>query len=81
MLAYFAVLTLRGSGKHAISVGEAAVLVVLIGFSRAYLGAHYVNDVVGGFAAGGAWLSAVIMACETMRRRAVANQTSQLSPP
>jgi membrane-associated phospholipid phosphatase len=41
-----------GSGKRvAVAVG-AAVLVVLIGFGRAYLGAHYLSDVVGGFAAG-----------------------------
>jgi membrane-associated phospholipid phosphatase len=69
MLAYFAVLTLKGWGKHAFSVGGAAVLVVLIGFSSVYLGAHYVSDVVGGFAAGGAWLGALITAWEAIRRR------------
>jgi len=68
MLAYFAVLTLRGRGKSALSVGGVAVLVILIGFSRAYLGAHYLSDVVGGFAAGGAWLSAVITVREAIRR-------------
>jgi membrane-associated phospholipid phosphatase len=68
MLTYFAVLTLRGRGKTALSVGAVAVLVVLIGFSRAYLGAHYLSDVVGGFAAGGAWLSAVITVQEAIRR-------------
>jgi undecaprenyl-diphosphatase len=35
----------------------AAVLVMLIGFSRLYLGVHYPSDVIGGFAAGAAWLS------------------------
>ena len=60
MLAYFAVLTIRGRGKRAVLVGGAGVLVILIGFSRVYLGAHYFSDVVGGFVAGGAWLSAVI---------------------
>ena len=81
MLAYFAVLTLRGLGKRAISVGGAMVLVAFIGFSRAYLSAHYVSRVVGGFAAGGAWLSAVITAREAMRRRDVANQRVQKSSP
>jgi undecaprenyl-diphosphatase len=81
MLAYFAVLTLRGLGKRVISVGGAMVPMALIGFSRAYLSAHFVSDVVGGFAAGGAWLSAVITAREAMRRRDVANLRVQKSSP
>ena len=81
MLAYFAVLTFSGRGKRAGSVGGAAVLVILIGFSRVYLGAHYVSDVIGGFAAGGAWLSAVITGWETIRRRDVASQRGQASTP
>jgi membrane-associated phospholipid phosphatase len=72
MLAYFAVLASRGQGKRALSVGGAAVLVTLIGFSRPYLGAHYFSDVAGGFAAGGAWLSAVITGWEAMRQPDVA---------
>jgi membrane-associated phospholipid phosphatase len=72
MLAYFAVLALRDRGKRGISVGGAAVLVALIGLSRLYLGAHYFSDVVGGFAAGGAWLSAVITGWEAIRRRDMA---------
>ncbi len=40
------------------------MLVVLIGFGRAYLGAHYLSDVAGGFVAGGAWLGAVIAGWE-----------------
>src|SRR5919106_318545 len=81
ILAYFAVLTFSGRGKRAGSVGGAAVLVILIGFSRVYLGAHYVSDVIGGFAAGGAWLSAVITGWEAMRRRDMANRRRQASSP
>jgi membrane-associated phospholipid phosphatase len=58
MLAYFAMLTLRSWVARAVAVGVAPVLVVLIGSSRVYLGAHYVSDVVGGLAVGGAWLRA-----------------------
>ena len=80
MLAYFAVLILSGSGKHvAVAVG-AAVLVVLIGFGRAYLGAHYLSDVVGGFVAGGAWLGAVIAGWEAMRCRGSEGRGDQASP-
>ncbi|CAH0347298.1 phosphatase PAP2 family protein [Bacillus sp. CECT 9360] len=34
-----------------------ALIILLIGISRIYLGVHYPSDVVGGFAAGGAWLT------------------------
>jgi membrane-associated phospholipid phosphatase len=74
MLAYFATLTLRGKGKRAASVGGAAVLVVLVGFSRVYLGAHYVSDVVAGFVAGGAWVSVVITGWQATRRRDLASR-------
>jgi len=33
-----------------------AVLVLFVGFSRIFLGVHYVTDVVGGFLVGGFWL-------------------------
>ena len=81
MLAYFAVLTLRGGGKRAALIGGASVLVILIEFSRIYLGAHYVSDVVGGFVAGGVWLSVVITGWQTVRRRGVASRRYQTRPP
>ena len=46
-----------------------AVLVILIGFSRLYLGQHYLSDVLGGYAAGVVWLASTISAVETLRRR------------
>jgi membrane-associated phospholipid phosphatase len=42
----------------------AGLLVAAIGLSRLYLGVHYPSDVLGGFAAGVAWLSA----CGVVRR-------------
>ena len=80
MLAYFAVLISSGSGKRVAVVVGAAVLVVLIGFSRAYLGAHYVSDVVGGFVAGGAWLGAALAGWEAMRGRDTEGRGGQASP-
>jgi membrane-associated phospholipid phosphatase len=81
MIVYFAVLTVRRQSTRAVSVGGAALIEILIGFSRVYLGAHCVSDVIGGFAAGGAWLGAVITAWEVVRRRYIANGRGQASSP
>ncbi|MBM7692496.1 undecaprenyl-diphosphatase [Peribacillus deserti] len=34
-----------------------AIVILLIGISRIYLGVHYPSDVIAGFAAGGVWLT------------------------
>src|SRR5215204_4320508 len=68
MLAYFAVLALRTWESRMGLVLGAALLVLLIGFSRMYLGVHYLSDVLAGYAAGGVWLSALITGAETIRR-------------
>jgi membrane-associated phospholipid phosphatase len=68
MLAYFAVLTLRSWRARTAVVTGVALLVILIGFSRMYVGVHYFSAVVAGYAAGGVWLSALITGAETIRR-------------
>jgi membrane protein DedA with SNARE-associated domain/membrane-associated phospholipid phosphatase len=68
MLTYFAVLALDSWRARTAAVFGAALLVVLIGFSRMYLGVHYFSDVVAGYAAGGVWLSALITGAEAVRR-------------
>lgn len=69
MLAYFLVLALKTWRARTAVVFGTALLVLLIGFSRTYLGVHYLSDVVAGYAAGGAWLSACITGMELVRRR------------
>jgi membrane protein DedA with SNARE-associated domain/membrane-associated phospholipid phosphatase len=68
MLAYFAVLTLKTWRTRTAIVFGTGLLVLLIGFSRLYLGVHYFSDVVAGYAAGGVWLSTCITAMEFARR-------------
>lgn len=51
-------------------VGLLAVLLVLIGISRLYLGVHYLTDVVAGYLAGFIWTDAVILGGHVLGRRA-----------
>ena len=48
----------------------AALLILAIGFSRLYLGVHYLSDVAAGFAAGIFWLSICITGVEVGRASA-----------
>jgi undecaprenyl-diphosphatase len=69
LLAYLLMLSLPRVWMRLGVVSGLTLLVLAIGFSRIYLGAHYLSDVLGGYAVGGVWLAACITAVETMRRR------------
>lgn len=49
--------------------GISAVLIVLIGISRIYLGAHYPSDVIAGHLAGAIWLILCLLALEYVKWR------------
>lgn len=48
----------------------AVVLIAITGFSRLYLGVHYLSDVVGGYVAGAVWLVVCIAGYHVDRTRA-----------
>lgn len=60
-------------GGRRIAIACAAILMVaLVGFSRIYLGAHYLTDVLAGITEGVAWLAICITAVSSLRRRRTA---------
>jgi membrane-associated phospholipid phosphatase len=50
-------------------VVAAVLMVTLVGFSRIYLGAHYLSDVLGAMIEGVAWLALCLTAFEAWQRR------------
>ncbi len=69
MLAYFALLNVQRRALRLLIVVGATLIVLLVGFSRIYLGVHYLSDVLAGFAAGGVWLFTCIALREYLIRR------------
>jgi undecaprenyl-diphosphatase len=55
-------------GKRIVILGTAALLVVLTGLSRIYLGAHFLSDVVGAALLGMAWFALWATAVFTLQR-------------
>ena len=74
LLAVFAVQTLRSWRWRILAVVASLMLIMLIGYSRMYLGVHYLSDVLAAGAEGVAWLTVCLTAMETLRQRRASNE-------
>jgi membrane protein DedA with SNARE-associated domain/membrane-associated phospholipid phosphatase len=63
-LTYLLLGTVRNWNSRFLLVLAGSFLVILIGFSRIYLGVHWLSDVLGGLALAALWLNFLITACE-----------------
>ncbi|GMA59587.1 phosphatase PAP2 family protein [Alicyclobacillus fastidiosus] len=59
-ITYFICRSIQNSFCKVLTSAVGMFMVFMTGMSRIYLGVHYPSDVVSGYAAGGAWLSASI---------------------
>jgi undecaprenyl-diphosphatase len=73
-LAAFVVRKVQAWRWRVLVVLAAGLLIVLIGFSRLYLGVHYLSDVLAGMAAGAAWLALCWISVGALRRHRVQGQ-------
>jgi undecaprenyl-diphosphatase len=69
MLSYVLFLGVRRRWLCALVLAALTVLVLLVGFSRLYLRAHFFTDVLGGYCIGAFWLAVCISGLEVVRRR------------
>src|SRR5437588_9084960 len=70
-LALFVIPVIKSRRARALIFSTAIFMVVLVGFSRIALGAHYVTDVLGGMFLGTSWLMLCLFLSRPFRRTAL----------
>lgn len=72
VLACYIMIACKGWSVRLATAGFCVVMIFLVAFSRVYLGAHYLSDVLAAMASSAAWLAVCITAISTLRRRSEA---------
>ena len=68
-LACYLVWRMKSGSARALAILGCMAMVVLVGFSRVYLGVHYLSDVLAGVSLGTAWLALCMIAVRAVARR------------
>lgn len=77
LMTYFLILRVKNWGAATASIGLSLFVVLLIGFSRIYLGLNFLSDVICGFLGGIVWLSSCLIALELIRRGQIGDRRRQ----
>lgn len=75
-LAAYLMPRVKTARQRAMIVFAALLMIIMVGTSRIYLGAHYLSDVLAGFAEGLAWLAVCMVSVATLRRRRLGMATA-----
>ena len=75
-LACYAVWRMKSAAARSLAIAACAGMVLLVGFSRIYLGVHYLSDVLASICLGTAWLTACMIAARAIAGRGGAMATA-----
>ena len=68
-LGFLIVTRVRNWRRRGLAISATAAMILLVGFSRIYLGAHYLSDVLAAIAEGLAWLAFCLISVGEFARR------------
>jgi len=79
-IALFLIPVIKSRRGRALLFSVASLVVVLVGFSRIALGAHYLTDVVGGMFFGMMWLTLCLLFTRPFRRVSLPEVVAEILP-